>query len=105
MASRLELHEEFCTVLGSRNVYFQTPENVKMEYSPTGAIRYKLAGKDLKRANNKIYLSTNQYEGVVITRDPDTTIPDKILNHFEMCSFGRPYTADKLNHYPFTLHY
>lgn len=102
MASRLELHEELCEVLGSRNVYFQTPENVKMQYD---AIRYKLAGKDLKRANNKIYLSTNRYDGVVITRDPDTAIPDRLLSRFEKGSFGTPYTADNLNHYPFTIYY
>lgn len=102
MASRLELHEELCEALGSRNVYFQPPESVKMQYD---AIRYSLAGKNLKRANDKIYLNTNQYDGVVITRDPDTTIPDRLLSNFEMCSFGRPYTADNLNHYPFTLYY
>ena len=102
MASRFELHEEFCEILGSRNVYFQTPESVKMNYD---AIRYGLGGKDIKRANDDLYLMTNQYEGVVITRDPDTTIPDAILKHFKMCSFGRPYTADNLNHYPFTLYY
>ena len=102
MASRLELHEELCGVLGSRNVYFQTPESVKMEYD---AIRYKLGGKDIKRANNKIYALMNEYEGVIITRNPDTTIPDDLLTHFEMCSLGRPYTADNLNHYPFTLYY
>ena len=102
MASRLELHEELCTVLGSRNVYFQPPESVKMSYA---AIRYKLGGKNLKRANNRIYLNTNMYEGVIITRNPDTNIPDKLLAHFEMCSFGTPYTADGLNHYPFTLYY
>ena len=102
MASRLELHEELCTILGSRNVYFQAPSSVKMQYD---AIRYELSDKDLKRANNKIYQNTNQYSGVVITRDPDTTIPNEILSHFEMCSFGRPYTADNLNHYPFTLYY
>lgn len=102
MASRLELHEEFCTVLGTRNVYFNTPESVKMNYD---AIRYELAGKDLKCANNKIYLNTNMYYGVVITENPDTAIPDAILSHFEMCSFGRPYIADNLNHYPFTLYY
>ena len=102
MASRLELHEELCTILGSRNVYFQAPSSVKMQYD---AIRYELSGKDLKRANGKIYQKTNQYSGVVITRDPDTTIPDEILSHFEMCSFGRPYTSDNLNHYPFTLYY
>lgn len=102
MANRLNLHEELCTMLGTRNVYFQPPESVRMQYD---AIRYKLGGKDLKRANNKIYRSTNQYDGVVITRDPDTTIPDAILSHFEMCSFGQPYVADNLNHYPFTLYY
>ena len=102
MASRLELHEELCEVLGTRNVYFQSPESVKMQYD---AIRYALGGKDLKRANGKIYLNTNQYDGVVITRSPDTPIPDKLLAHFEMCSLGRPYTADNLNHYPFTLYY
>lgn len=102
MASRLELHEELCTILGSRNVYFKAPSSVKMQYD---AIRYELSDKDLKRANGKIYQKTNQYSGVVITRDPDTTIPDEILSHFEMCSFGRPYTSDNLNHYPFTLYY
>lgn len=102
MASRLNLHEELCEILGSRNVYFQSPASVKMQYD---AIRYELGGKDLNYANNKIYKSMNKYEGVIITRDPDATIPDKLLAHFEMCSFGRPYTADNLNHYPFTLYY
>ena len=102
MASRLNLHEELCEILGSRNVYFQPPASVKMQYD---AIRYELSDKDLKRANNGIYKMTNQYSGVVITRDPDTTIPDVLLKHFKMCSFGRPYTADNLNHYPFTLYY
>ena len=102
MAKREELHEELCTLLGSRNVYFQAPESVKMSYD---AIRYTLGGKDLKRANNKIYNFTNRYEGVVITKNPDTDIPDKLLAHFEMINFGRPYTADNLNHYPFTIYY
>ena len=102
MAKRADLHEELCTILGTRNVYFTPPESVRMSYD---AIRYELGGKDIKRANNRLYLFTNRYDGVVITRDPDTTIPDAILSHFEMCSFGSPYTADNLNHYPFTLYY
>ena len=102
MANRLELQAAFEEILGSRNVYFQTPESVKMQYD---AIRYALGGKDLIRANNKIYKSTNQYDGVVITRNPDTDIPDKLIAHFEMIRLGRPYTADNLNHYPFTLYY
>lgn len=96
------MHEELCEILGTRNVYFQPPKSVIMKYD---AIRYKLSDKDLKKANDKLYQFTNQYEGVVITSDPDSDIPDKILLHFEMCSFGRPYTAENLNHYPFTLYY
>ena len=102
MASRLELHEELCEILGTRNVYFRPPSSEKMKYD---AIRYNLGGKDLKRANNRIYKNTNRYDGVVITRDPDSTIPDTILNHFQMCSFGSPYISDNLNHFPFTLYY
>jgi hypothetical protein len=102
MASRLELHEELCAVLGSRNVYFQPPETVKMNYD---AIRYQLGGKDILRANGAIYRIVNRYDGVIITRDPDTTLPDKLLMHFKMCSLGTPYPADNLNHYPFTLYY
>lgn len=102
MANRADLHEELCELLGSRNVYFQTPEDVKMSYD---AIRYQLAGKDIIHANDEIYQFTNCYDGVVITRDPDTGIPDAILSHFKMCRFGRPYCANNLNHYPFTLYY
>ena len=102
MGDRYELHEELCEVLGSRNVYFQTPENVKMQYD---AIRYSLGGKDLVRANNGVYRIINRYDGVVITRDPDTDIPDKLITRFRMFSLGTPYTADSLNHYPFTLYY
>lgn len=102
MAKRIELQAILEEILGSRNVYFQPPETVKMKYD---AIRYELGGKDIKRANNHLYLSTNQYDGVVITTDPDTNIPDRLLSYFEMCSFGHPYTADNLNHYPFTLYY
>lgn len=102
MATRLNLHEELCEILGNRNVYFQPPSSVLMRYD---AIRYELSGKDLKHANNRIYHSTNKYDCILITKDPDSSIPDKILNHFQMISFGVPYTADGLNHFPFTLYY
>jgi hypothetical protein len=28
-----------------------------------------------------------------------------VLLHFKMCAFGRPYVADNLYHFPFTLYY
>ena len=36
MDRRLKLHEELCDILGSRNVYFQPPETVKMKYVGRG---------------------------------------------------------------------
>ena len=102
MSRRLNLHEEFCTILGTRSVYFDPPESVRMSYD---AIRYELAGKDIRRANNGAYLITDQYDGVVISENPECEVPDSILRHFSRCSFGRPYVADNLYHFPFTLYY
>lgn len=102
MASRLNLHEELCELLGSRNVYFQSPSSVIMKYD---AIRYSLSEPNLNRANDKVYQKVNKYEGVVITYDPDSAIPDAILEHFQMCSISKPYVVDNLNHFPFTLYY
>lgn len=102
MGRRLNLHEELCKLLGTRNVYYNPPESVRMNYD---AIRYELAGKDIKRANDGVYQITDQYDGVVITRNPECEVSDAILKHFPMCSFGRPYVADNLYHFPFTLYY
>lgn len=101
MASRLELHEELCTKLGSRNVYFQPPESVKMNYP---AIRYKLSRIKIGFANDKIYSKKKCYDATVIDKNPDSTIPDEMLG-FPYCNFDRFYTADGLNHWAFTLYY
>ena len=102
MASRLDLHEELCNILGSRNVYFQPPANVKMQYR---CIRYSGSGNDVGRANDLAYRVTNRYDGVVIDYDPDCDIPSKLLQHFPMCSLGSAYVSDNLNHFPFTIYY
>lgn len=106
MANRLDLQNEFIGILGTSpedsRVYFNPPKNLAMKYP---CIRYSLSGIDDKRANDKLYNYTNKYDGVVIDRDPDSEIHMKILKHFPMCSFGRPYIADNLNHFPFTLYY
>lgn len=102
MASRLELQTEFEKLMESENVYFNPPASFKMSYP---CIRYKGSGKDLKRANNKVYIGTNRYEGVVIDYNPDSEIPDKLLEHFQLCSVGSSYVADNLVHFPFTIYY
>lgn len=102
MASRLELHEELCDILGSRNVYFQPPESIKMKYP---CIKYSLSRMLHKHANNKIYKNDIGYEVIVIDLDPDSTIHVKLLEHFQMCRFERSYTADDLNHNVLTIFY
>lgn len=102
MASRLKLHEELCEILENRQVYYQPPASVKLEYD---CIKYSLSGINSKYANNQNYDAIKQYQVIVITRNPDSDIPDKILKHFSMCRFDRAYIADNLNHFVFTLYY
>lgn len=101
MNNRLELHEIFCEILGSRNAYFQPPESVKMSYP---AIRY--SRKDIKNrfANDKVYMQKDCYEVIVIDKDPDSELVKKVST-FPMCSFDRHYVSDNLNHDVFTLYF
>ena len=107
MASRLQLHDKFIDILGTKGqqisrVYFQPPENLKMEYP---CIKYSLAGIKSDHADDINYNSTNRYEVIVIDLDPDSDIHTKIMTRFPMCSFDRPYTAEGLYHYVLTLYY
>lgn len=102
MASRLELHEEFCNILGSRNAYFQPPASIKLNYP---CIVYSISSANKQNANDKMYKSINEYKVVVIDSDPDSEIPNKIIAHFPMCRFDRAYTSDNLNHSALSLYY
>lgn len=102
MANRLELHEELCNILGSRYAYFQPPASKSMNYP---CIKYSLSGIDINRADDMNYTSSKQYMLIVMDRNPDSEIPDKLIEHFRMCSFDRSYTAENLNHFVLTLYY
>lgn len=101
MVSRLSLQTELETLLGNRNVYFQPPESVKMNYP---AIRYSLSRIDRLPADNTAYQLFKAYDVTLIHPDPDNTVKDE-LAAFPMCRFDRHYKADNLNHYVFTLYY
>lgn len=98
---RLELHEILCDVLGSRNVYFQPPESVKMKYP---AIRYTRDDIETDYANDNPYIQTTMYQLIVIDPDPDSEIVEKV-KRLPMCSFDRHYAADNLNHDVFTIYF
>lgn len=102
MASRLNLQKELEEILGSRNVYFQPPESLKLNYP---CIVYSLAGMDKQNANDSMYKGVNRYSVVTIDADPDSTIHIRILEHFPMCSFDRSYISDNMNHNSLSLYY
>lgn len=102
MASRLKLQEELEDILGSRNVYFQPPESIKLRYP---CIIYKRENADIKYAEDKTYNYTYCYSVTVIDKNPDGRLPDKIIMHFPMISYNRHFTYDNLNHDVFTLYY
>lgn len=98
---RLELHELFATMLGSRNVYFQPPSTIKMKYP---AIRYAREDIDNSFANNNVYMQSCVYRVTVIDEDPDSKIVEKV-SKLPTCRFNRHFAADNLNHDVFILHY
>lgn len=98
---RLELQVVLEDILGSENVYFQPPENLKMQYD---CIRYSLDDIDVEFANNRPYFLYDRYQVIAIYKNPDSDLPHKIAM-LPMCSHNRHYTADNLNHDVFTLYY
>lgn len=106
MGQRIELHEKLCGIMAlfgipEEQVYFQPPENIKLSYP---CLIYKRSIPNVRYADNMPYTRKQRYEGMIIDKDPDTEIPDKIME-LPYCSFDKPYTADNLNHYPFQIHY
>ena len=98
---RLQLHVILCEVLGTRNVYFQPPENLQMNYP---AIVYSLDDIETTHANGGVYLCTKRYSVIIIDDDPDTEIVDK-MSALPLCRFERSYISDNLNHYIFEIYH
>ena len=94
MAQRASLHSILKAILGSDNVYFQPPPNVKMAYP---AIVYRRDYASTQFATNRPYTHTLRYQVTVIDQNPDNGIRDKIAA-LPMCVFDRFYAADNLNH-------
>ena len=99
MAKRLQLHQLLETF--TANVYFQPPTNIKLEYP---CIVYKRDFADTKFADDKPYKRMLRYMVMIIDRDPDSDIPDKVAD-MPMSLFNRFYTADNLNHDVYNVYF
>lgn len=101
MSSRIELQSELESLLGSENVYYQTPASVAMKYP---AIRYTRSHINVTYANNRAYSLKNRYELTVIAKLPDNPVIEKLLA-LPYCHHDRHYVADNLHHDVLTLYY
>ena len=101
MATRVELQSLLEELNSSRNVYYNPPTNLKMSYP---AIRYKLSSMQPTHADDGKYLNRKRYELMVICKESDPDVVDKLLE-LPYCSLSTPYQSDNLNHYPLTLYW
>jgi len=83
-------------------IYFDPPEDVKMEYP---CIVYNFDGVYSRSANNsKNYIKRDQYTITLMSEDPDWSLPEVFMK-LPYCHFDRPYIADNLHHWVFSLYY
>ena len=98
---RLELHEKFCEILGSRNAYYNPPESLKLKYP---AIVYNPKPIDNSFANNGVYMQSQGYKVIVIDEDPEGVIAKKV-SQLPTCRPISHFTSDNLVHDVFELYH
>lgn len=96
-----KLRELLIEATGCRNVYFQPPENYRMEYP---CIVFSQKRIDSLYANNKPYLHSKCYSVTAIDRDPDSGTPERIAA-LPKCRHENHFVSDNLYHDVFTLYY
>jgi hypothetical protein len=101
MGSRLDLQNLLESILGSRNVYYQPPESIRINYP---AIIYSRNNIDNNFADDIVYMQNHTYQVIVIDANPDSEIVNKI-SKLPMCRYDRHYTSDNLNHDVFIINY
>ena len=101
MASRLDLQDKLEELNENRNVYFQPPSNIQMNYP---AIKYEIDRIDTKFADDSSYIHNKRYTITVISKNAKPEIIDKLLD-LPMCTFDRSYQSDNLNHFVFTIYW
>lgn len=102
MGTRQDLQSHFEEILGSKYVYYQPPETIKLKYP---CIIYSLSDVYTRNADDRHYTMQKVYNISVISRDPDNMIAESILDELPKTRFDRHYVADNLYHDILTLYY
>jgi hypothetical protein len=98
---RKELGRLLKAIPGVKKVYFQPPENVKLEYP---CIIYVRDDVETLFASNLPYLQTKRYLVTIIDQDPDSVIPDTVAA-LPLSGFIRRFETQGLNHDIYSLYF
>lgn len=101
MGTRLELQTKFEEFLGSRNVYYQPPETLKIDYP---CIIYNRSDILNINADDMHYNNRTCYTVIVVDKTPDNPVISKILE-MPYTSYDRYYKSDNLNHDVLRVYY
>nr|DAL46692.1 MAG TPA_asm: tail completion protein [Caudoviricetes sp.] len=101
MANRPDLQTLLEEILGTRNVYFQPPESVKMNYP---AIVYGLDDIQNNHADDGVYLLYKCYSVTLVDKNADSKFVDTIAK-LQNCQFERHFKSENLNHWVFSLYF
>ena len=102
MGTRIELREKLKDICP--NLYFQPPSSEKLIYP---CIIYHRVGGQALHADNGVYAFKFAYEIMVVDRDPDSEIVERLTKFMSGLPFtyNSHYTKNNLNHDVFTLYY
>lgn len=100
-SNREELNELLVQTLGAPNVYFQPPDDRRMDYP---CIVYELDDILTRSADNGNYSVAYRYQVTLITRDPDDPTIPKLLG-LKFSSFSRRHVMSGLYHYIYVIHH
>ena len=100
---RLKLHQELVDVVnGDAKIYFQPPSGQNLSYP---CVIYERSGLQVTNADDSKYLKQSIWNLTVITKDPDSELPDKIFSYFLHSSYDQVFVNDHLYHHVMTIYY
>lgn len=97
---RETLQSVLVELLGSDQVYFQPPENIRMKYP---AIVYSRDSASQQPADNIPYSNFMLYTVILMDRDPDDGLVEKLLKYLPSSRYDRHYTSQNLHHDVFVV--
>lgn len=98
---RKELQAILENLLGSRNVYYQPPENFKMKYD---CIVYKKNPIVNRHADNIVYAQRQPWQITHISSNPICPAV-QLISELPTCRPEQSYIADNLYHNVFSIYY